>query len=533
MSPDRVGPNPSPPLDQRGHLARSWLYRLVIGLVVLLSVGQLVWSIAVLTAPGEIMYGEAIIHDHAARLLRGELLYQPLNDVPYTVAAYTPLYYVLVAGLQGVFGPGFLPGRALSLLAGAAAAVIVGLLTTRIAGARGPGLLAGLLFFAIGLGGGSRPLGGLLVSFGVTRLTEDPSPAWAALYKEDLLGVVLSLGSIAALAGRRSTPFVVLAGVLAAAALLTKQTFFAASIAGALWLWQVDRRRLVFFVGTVVLLVAAVSIGFEATTHAYIQNTLTANANPLAVEPLITNLKVFSLFQGGLVLAAAMYVIGGSAGACPGTSRRLLVLYWLASMLSCLGIAKVGANYNYWIELAAPTAALAALAIWQVEGQRPTWLARMRARVALPLVGANLALLVGLLGGPLIIASAQHSRTSADSAEFYDVVERVRSEPTEVLAAPLDVITLARRRVIFEPYIFSLWFSTAHWDPAPLVARICDGRVGLLVVDRPINQPMFEFDGYSSWPAPVIDVLQQRAVLEAYEGGRYLYRLSQPCARGV
>ncbi len=49
-----------------------------------------VWLAAqLLGRPDETRYGEAILYGHAARLLRGEALYQPLDGPPYTCVLYT------------------------------------------------------------------------------------------------------------------------------------------------------------------------------------------------------------------------------------------------------------------------------------------------------------------------------------------------------------------------------------------------------------------------------------------------------------
>src|ERR1700737_3759557 len=87
-----------------------------LGLVGLVAI-QLRWAVAFVRWPVEIMYGEALIQDHAARLLRGEALYQALGQPSYTVAAYTPLFYGLVALGQAVIGPSLLLARGVSLVA--------------------------------------------------------------------------------------------------------------------------------------------------------------------------------------------------------------------------------------------------------------------------------------------------------------------------------------------------------------------------------------------------------------------------------
>src|SRR5262249_4723817 len=137
--------------------ARLWPQTVVVALcaaclfcLILVDVG---WVVRTLATPREVMYHEAVVYDHAARILRGEPLYQPIDRPPYTIAPYMPVYYPLAAGLRGAFGPGFGPGRVLSVVAGLVAAGLVGWLTTRLAGDRRAGLFAAALFLALGLPG--------------------------------------------------------------------------------------------------------------------------------------------------------------------------------------------------------------------------------------------------------------------------------------------------------------------------------------------------------------------------------------------
>ena len=62
------------------------------GLLLFLVVVQSAWSIAMILQPRELLGSESIVYDKAARVFRGESLYQPLDGPPYSVTAYTPLY---------------------------------------------------------------------------------------------------------------------------------------------------------------------------------------------------------------------------------------------------------------------------------------------------------------------------------------------------------------------------------------------------------------------------------------------------------
>src|SRR5579859_3323309 len=135
-------------------------------------------ALAIIPRADEVRYGEATIYAHAARLLRGEALYQPLGSAPYTAALYTPLYYVLAAAMRAALGPGFWTGRLLSFGAGLIATALVAQLTWRRTQHLWPTLSAGLLFLGLGLVG--------------------PIP-WFASYKEDVLGVALALAAVSVL----------------------------------------------------------------------------------------------------------------------------------------------------------------------------------------------------------------------------------------------------------------------------------------------------------------------------------------------
>jgi hypothetical protein len=162
-------------------------------------------------------YGEPVVYGQASRLLVGQALYQPIDRPPFTVAAYTPPYYWAAATLEAVFGPGFGPGRALSLACGAASAVLLGWLAGRRVGGVWVCALGGLLFLA----------------FAFPR----PDTPWLGLYRVDLLGVALSIAALAVLSRSSGARAVITAGVLAGLALLCKQTVVAALVAGALWRW--------------------------------------------------------------------------------------------------------------------------------------------------------------------------------------------------------------------------------------------------------------------------------------------------------
>jgi len=469
-------------------------------LLVFFALGRLGTGIAELPRQGEATFGEAILYDHAARIVRGDPLYQPLDRPPYSVAAYTPLYYGLVAALQAVVGPAFWPGRLLSLLAGIAAATLIGRVTSRRAGSGWSGVFAGSLFLALGFAG---------------RIP------FFALYKEDTVGVALSLGAIAALGGGRTPSRLVLAGILAALAILTKQTFVASALAGTAWLIRENRRQAWLFSGVWLGTVLGVFAAMELANGAFLANAFFANAVPPRRDALLENLQTLLQYQMVPLILAAMYVVDRArSGERP--LRDLLVLYWLASFLSLVGLARPGSAHNYWIELAGSTSILATLTVWDHLGRRS--LEPSRAALPTLMLGANVCvLLYGLRSAVVPVKSFLLSRPKPEP-EFAGLVERVRAEPREVLADPPDVVVLAGRRNLLELYFSAIRYIQGKWDPAPFVTRICRGDVGLVVLRyRLDSDARGVYQGYPYWPPPVLAALRERMELSKEQAGRFLY----------
>jgi len=102
-------------------------------------------------------------------------------------------------------------------------------------------------------------------------------------------------------------------------------------------------------------------------------------------------------------------------------------------------------------------------------------------------------------------------------------VARVAADPRMVIAYPLDVIALADRPIEFEPYIYSLLASEGRWDVAPVVDAVCNGAVGLLVLNAPVEAPVPSYPGFVMWPAPLLTVLRATMQLETVQAGLYVY----------
>src|SRR5262249_10977003 len=151
------------------------------------------------------------------------------------------------------------------------------------------------------------------------------------------------------------------------------------------------------------------------------------------------------------------------------------------------------------------------------------------AAVGLAAVMVVLGFRLGGLDGQL--ASARVTRadvrtalTFQPDADFLALVERVRAEPRAVIAEPMDVEVLAGRQVVLEPFIYNLLIDAGRWHSDPLVDRICNGEVGLVVLAYSLEVASRMTDGlHALWPPAVIVALHDTTLFEGMQAQRYVY----------
>lgn len=463
----------------KGASASELAFRLSLALLLLTLAAAAAFNVwlagSLIGRSDETRYGEAILYDHAARLLRGEALYQSLDGPPYTIATYTPLYYWLAAGLRGIFGPGFVVGRVVSALSGVLLAAMSGWLVWRRTRSFWAAALAGLLVVALGLGG-------------ITP--------WTAAYKEDLFGVALAVASVVvleAVPGRRG---VVSAGVLAALTVLTKQSLLGPAIFGTLWLLSCRRlSAAVLYAVTAGLLGVGVLGTLQLSGQAVWQNVVSGNLHqPFDSLTFAFNLRELVIYQAAPLVLALVTVVGHRQG-----HQDLLIMSWLGSLVPMLALGAIGADNNYWLQLAALTAVLAALTVWRLRGM---WLGA----VGVVLLVGNVA--VATYG---VASWVQARPTYLRSTSLQPLVERVAAARGTVLADPLDVLVLANRPILLEPIVYALREQDGSWDPSALVGRICGGEVSLVVLGYPLGEMGQRF------PVAVAEAVQRGFVVEGTE----------------
>jgi hypothetical protein len=167
----------------------------------------------------EVLESNSLVEVH--RILAGQPLYAA-PTVSYVPDGYPPLYFGVSAAAASAFGQSYLPLRLVSLVSSLACFALLARLVQRETGSAGAGIAAA----------------------GVLAATYFATRTWFDVARVDSLFLALSVAALYAARWMRRTRGAIAAGLLLAAAFLTKQTALAEGVAVLAALAAGPRRRL-------------------------------------------------------------------------------------------------------------------------------------------------------------------------------------------------------------------------------------------------------------------------------------------------
>jgi hypothetical protein len=398
---------------------------------------------------------EGIVGLHSHMFAQGQGLYHPLNQYPYTVAAYGPIYYSLCAALDRLGVPLYLAARSLSFLALLGSLWYCGRILARFAPHDRPARTVGLLLAA--------STANLLY--------------WGTVGQVDMLAVCFSLAAFAAYLDWRATGRGLwLAAAFVVLAVFTKQTAIASGATIALCLLWDDRRTAARWIPAVALAGLAIAATLQlATQGAFLENALFANLNPFAAAKLIDQGQYFLLTSGGLLLIGLCCL-----PAAIGPARPLFLYTGLSLAVWLLTAPKVGSDLNYQLEMTLLLAVTAAVGLGHAH--------------FFSAVFANRRSAITLLQIPIVLHIALNltltARTAAERAVFESAktaeIEALRpflaAPHRRVLGGSYDATLQLRGHIEVETLIYSLLVAAGRVDPGPVLRDLQAGRFETVVL---------------------------------------------------
>jgi hypothetical protein len=294
--------------------------------------------------PYELAAGEELLLRDAVQVRSGQPVYSDVNNFPFIVSNYPPLFALLSSLVIPVVGLSLAATRVISTLSTLLCACLIGAITYQGSRSKIASALCGGAF-----------LGSIFVY------------QWGAWGRVDSTAILFSLLAILAAQRWENWQGVTLATLFCLLSLYTKQTQWAAPL--AIFLWLLSRRHWRHALGFALLLGGAgglISIGLNCLTSGQIfRHLVLYNTLPYSLRALLGYWRAFTLTHGVLAAIALAYVVMSLA------RRRLSlpVVYFAAIALLTVTVGRAGASSNYFLELIAASLILCGL-FWGELSQR-------------------------------------------------------------------------------------------------------------------------------------------------------------------
>lgn len=387
---------------------------------------------------------------------------------PFNLLMYTPAYHYLVAALPSP--PGISPFTLPRLVSAGAMFVAAGalLLIPATRAGRLLAVAAAMFFLAIP---------------GVTR--------HIAYARQDPMALALSLGALLVLSRRTSRGAIVASAGLAALAILTKQSYVSAAVAGAIYLWHLRWTKGLTFIVTVGLIGSAAAVvahlawgpGFwwsvlVVPTQSYDWRQYGTFATEMAQQWTYAAVIVF-----GIGIWVRALIRPASSPRAPITP--LAVYVPVAFIVLALTLGKRGADLNYFFE---PTLVLLAYLVERAD--RP--LESPRARMGLALVLLAFLALVAI--DYIRIPADRYTYITPAKLGLTDrVIRQVRMEigtldgPTQrILFPPYFAANytylLDRPLYLSDPYLYTLLWAEGKLPIDSFIESIANGYFDVVVL---------------------------------------------------
>ena len=458
------------------HASAAPLYVAAL-LLAYLSVSAAAWWAGAARYPYALENGEGWVLASALELSEGRSPYGTLEDYPFTVGNYPPLYLLANAAAFRVGGFSPLYGRLFSLAA----------------------LAAG--FFLIVLGARRAAVPWIGAALGGLYVLAIPGMKFVGVQaRVDLVAATLAFGGVVWLLWSPGRTFVVGPALCFALALATKHSMVAAPAAALLWLAWHDRPRAM----RLGLWTLGLTLAWLAACWAVFGWAFFLNIGPYtaAIPWSWRNLAHIWRFALGVWYLPALVATVAYAGwALPKGSEgeRLVALYGLAAAGTIVLVAKEGSSLLYLVEYSLAGGLVLACAVGCLlevpRLQHPGW--RFGACLAVAL--ALFFLQVPPQGYPLSRRLQEARRAwgfNWDGLRRRDelMVSIISKADGPVLAEEPIYLLAAGKPVLLNPFVMRWLALRGRWDESRLVRDIARHRFALIQLNGfavpPPDRPM-------------------------------------------
>lgn len=467
-----------------------WAFAAVAVLGAAAHFGLLLWAQHQFTDP------ESIVGAQSLMFARSGTLYGDLNSYPYTVRAYTPLFYFLEATVGKAGLSTILAGRLLSF------AAMLGMVA--------------LIWRLLLLYTGDRycaATGALLGAGTALFLT------WGTIGQVDMLAILWAIAAFYQYSRYfiRGEKTLLWAGVFVFAAFFTKQTMIACP--AAIFVHLLLRRRwktaLAFGLGLATAVAAIATLLNLVFAGHFFANTVFANMNPFDLDKMRPHLQYIMIATGPLIVVAAI----GFLKARRGHNAAPFIYCGMAAGVWAITAPKIGSDANYQIEVTAALILCACVTLRSLDfftlsfqGSKK-WITLLQLPLAVYLVQnfriTEHVLLTRVVNEQLFRAQFTALRPYA-------------ADGGRLLSTDFDSMTRLRGYMDVEPLIYHLLVRAGKIDPEPLRRDIAAQAFSTIFLYEDVNHPdNFDLEVSTFPPAQILEI-KDHYRLVAHVPGPYL-----------
>ena len=481
-----------PPKDKSTHPIEALALIALFAAAVLFSISL----IHIYEIPYGIDFGEGYLANASWQMVQGNNPYHSLDNPPWIVTSYPPLFPAINGLLMSLFGVSLVPGRFIATLSFISMLILVGSILRK---------------FGVGLSVAILSAGFLLVY---------PWPVnWAQVVRVDTLGIALAAAGIYCWIRSDKKSDAVLAAIFFSLAAFTKQSLLAGAMAAIIYgLLSRDKRTLLLLVLCALLTGGAYLITNLITGGWFLQHLFTYTANTFFTERLTIGLgQYFKSTWLVQVLAVMAFVIPGCL-----SGPKILGWYFLLSHLTLAAYGLEGSDTNYFIEPLMSSALLAGLTLGQLAAASQEQTQSGHPYPSSRTIAYSLVLAVIILGR--FINTTDYRIERANQERINNGKELIRLEAGalgDVLSEDASFTLLAGKPVLYQPYIMSLLSRKGKWDQAPFIKTINDEKYSIIVLRVDLSNPnntenrgeAWEAAGFDRWTTEAEDAIKEHYVL--------------------
>lgn len=474
------------------------LFWLVFGWCALYAGIFLFHGIALTFYPFDVDNNEAFIIYQGQRIAEGSFLYPPLDQPPYLVDNYPPVYPLVLAAQFLFAGPNFFWPRLLSLSSTVLTALLIGLWAYHLTRNRLAAFFGGLAYLSF---------------YHVYD--------WGSLARVDALGILFSVLAVFLFHKQNSwkitIPFLLLA-------LFTRQTLFAAPLAIFCSLFFSERRKesytfLAVLAGTgflLFLILIGLTYG-RAWSH-----LITYNANEFRISDVWLYTRHWIRFYPVWGCVPLLFLLNrhwfNKPDQSSGTAPQILFWYTLFAFGEALLCGKIGSAPNYLLSLVVATSLGLGLLVHTL-----IKLATISLEWKTPCLFCLLAFVFQMFvtwHWPYTAEWYAHTPIKEDKQAGQYLMLQLKKSPDPVLTDLPGIAMLAGHRPVWQPFICTQLARQKLWDQTPFLQQIETRKFSKAVFKFDLNTPEWDQESFSP---EFITAIQRNYIFKQKIGRFFIY----------